>query len=299
MHTLISIALCTYNGSKYLKEQVLSIINQTYKNIELVIVDDCSTDDTIIILNELANTFTKIRVHQNEKNLGFNSNFQKAISLCTGDFIAVADQDDIWLPNKLEVLLANIKDNWLVFSNSELIDDEGKKLAQQILKPEFSLKGKSYKSFLFYNSVTGHTLMINREFQQYFMPIPKSGYYDWWMGFIAMYHRKAVYVNQCLTLHRLHHTSTTFTTYNKQTKEKRQVLRNEILTNLQLLQDYKGLSNNDRLLIKKISSSYKKRISLFLIELIVKYYNIYFPDYKPRSWKSRLNFAIQFSKGKY
>jgi len=291
--------MCTYNGAKYLEEQILSIINQTHKNIELIIVDDCSTDETLAILNDLAKSFTTIKIYQNRINLGFNNNFQKAISLCTGNFIAIADQDDIWMPNKLEVLLANIKDNWLAFSNSELIDNDGKKMNQQILKPNFSLKGKSYKSFLFYNSVTGHTLLMNRQFLPYFMPIPASGYYDWWMGFIAMYHNKAIYINQCLTLHRVHQTSTTFTAYNKVKKEKRNVLRNEILTNLKLLKDYKGLTTQDSHLISKIYSSYKKSISLFLITSIVKDYAAYFPDYKQRNWLSRLNFAFQFSEGKY
>lgn len=296
MLPLISIALCTYNGAGYLEEQLLSIVNQTYSNIELIVVDDCSTDDTQAILDRFSATYPVTRVYRNDRNLGFNKNFQKAISLCKGEYIAIADQDDIWLPQKLEILRANIGDNWLAYSNSELIDSEGKQLGRQILNFQPASGKKSYKGLLLYNSVTGHTMLMKQEFRDYFMPIPAEGYYDWWIGFIAVYHQKAVYVNQCLTQHRIHQTSTTFTIYNTQRKEKRQILRNEVLTNLKLLQKYKRLSGQDRLDIEKISAAFSKGISPFLIKLIVTQYPVYFPDLKPRNFLSRLNFALKFLK---
>ncbi|TDG37147.1 glycosyltransferase family 2 protein [Pedobacter changchengzhani] len=287
---LISIALCTYNGASFLEEQIMSILNQTHKNIELVIVDDCSTDNTFQISENLAFLYPQIKSFRNTHNLGFNKNFEKAIELTTGEYVAISDQDDIWLPSKLEVLLDNIKDKWLVFSNSKLIDEEDKELGKQILKPDFTLEGKSYKSFLFYNSVTGHTSMFNKSFVTYFTPIPPEGYYDWWMGFIAMYHNQAICVNQCLTLHRIHQKSVTFNAYKQQTKK---VLNDEINTNLRLVQTYKGLTTDDKILINKIAKAYQKKISLFLINLIIKHYNEYFPDRKPRKWFSKLNFAIK------
>lgn len=285
--------MCTYNGAKYLEEQIVSILNQTHKNIELVIVDDCSSDETLAILNDLANSFTCIKVYQNEINLGFNNNFQKAINLCSGDFIAIADHDDIWIPHKLEVLLANIKDNWLVFSNSELIDKEGKKMNQQILKPNFNLEGKSYKSFLFYNSVTGHTLLINRQFLPYFLPIPSSGYYDWWMGFVAMYHKKATYVNECLTLHRTHSSSVTTAAYSNDKKQLKKDLNLETEIQLEQFTQYKNLKVKDKKFLGKISKEYHKNFSLYLMWLISMDYPTFFPDKKPRNWLSRLNFALK------
>ena len=290
MEPLISIALCTYNGAQFLEEQVKSILSQTHKNIELIILDDCSTDDTFQISENLAVHYPQIKSFRNTQNLGFNKNFEKAINLTTGEYIAISDQDDIWLPNKLEILLANIKDKWLVFSNSELIDDEGKDLGKQILKSDFTLKGKSFKSFLFYNSVTGHTSMFNRSFLKHFTPIPARGYYDWWLGFVATYHNQAVCVNQCLTLHRMHQKSVTFNAYKKEAKK---VLNDEINTNLQLVKNYNGLSAADKNLVNKIANAYQKSFSFFLTNLIVKHYNEYFPDRKPRKWLSRLNFALK------
>ena len=87
MEPLISIALCTYNGANFLQQQLDSILNQTYKHIELVIVDDGSSDGTKDILKQYAAKYEQIKLYFNETNIGFNANFQKAISFCSGDFI--------------------------------------------------------------------------------------------------------------------------------------------------------------------------------------------------------------------
>ena len=235
----ISIALCTYNAGIFLQKQIFSILGQSYQDIELVIVDDCSTDGTYEYLQELKKQHPQIKLFRNDVNLGFNKNFEKAISLCTGDFIAISDQDDIWLTDKLEVLVSNIGDNWLIFSNSELIDEEEELLGVQILKPDFSMENKSFKSILLYNSVTGHTCLFTKEFREYFMPIPTNGYYDWWMGFIAFYHNKATCVNSCLTLHRMHNKSVIGQTYVEDKKTTRKTLQKELATQLALAKNYK------------------------------------------------------------
>src|ERR1700753_2011765 len=98
---LVSIALCTYNGAVYLKEQLDSLIAQTYPNIEIVVVDDRSADDTWQLLTGYANTYPQFKIHQNAQNLGFVKNFEHAASLCSGELIALCDQDDIWHPEKI------------------------------------------------------------------------------------------------------------------------------------------------------------------------------------------------------
>ena len=93
---LVSIAICTYNGERFLKKQIDSLLNQGYSNIEIIAVDDRSTDRTWDMLQEYAQKDKRVQTYQNEKNLGYARNFEKAITLCKGDFIALADQDDIW-----------------------------------------------------------------------------------------------------------------------------------------------------------------------------------------------------------
>src|SRR5258708_3925751 len=102
---LVSIALCTYNGEAYLKEQLDSLIDQTYPNCEIIIVDDCSKDGTVDILKQYANEYTQIKLYINTENLGYTKNFEKAIVLCNGEYIALCDQDDIWDKNKISIMI--------------------------------------------------------------------------------------------------------------------------------------------------------------------------------------------------
>ncbi len=109
-----SVALATYNGSKYILDLLNSVVNQTKKADEVVIVDDCSTDDTVekisafIKEHNLEKTF---KLFVNEKNLGYAENFRKAMEKCTGEVIFLADQDDIWVPDRLEKMLCVMRRN--------------------------------------------------------------------------------------------------------------------------------------------------------------------------------------------
>ena len=98
----ISIALATFNGARYLKDQLASLVEQTFLPAELVVTDDCSTDDTLAILEWFSTVAPfPVKVHRNKLRLGYGMNFLKAASFCTGDVIAFSDQDDVWLPAKL------------------------------------------------------------------------------------------------------------------------------------------------------------------------------------------------------
>src|ERR1051326_9204347 len=123
----LSIALCTYNGAVYLKEQLESIAAQTRRPDELVISDDQSTDNTLRVIEEFAPTAGfPVRLSVNESNLGTPKNFEKAISLCRGDVIVLSDQDDVWHPDKLESVERVFESKpqlSLVFSNAELVDE--------------------------------------------------------------------------------------------------------------------------------------------------------------------------------
>src|ERR1700741_3685870 len=101
---LVSVALCTYNGEKFLEKQLDSIFLQDYSNLEIVVVDDCSKDNTWDILQRYAHNNERLRLYRNRRNLGYSRNFEKAIKLCRGDLIALADQDDIWEKEKIRIL---------------------------------------------------------------------------------------------------------------------------------------------------------------------------------------------------
>jgi len=296
MGPLISVALCTYNGSLFLEKQLMSIINQTYKNVEIVIVDDCSIDDTFEITQIFAQKYPQIKSFRNTHNIGFNKNFEKAINIASGEYIAISDQDDIWLENKLERLMENIGDKWLIFSNSEWVDETERMLGKRTLSYDFDLGNRTFKSFLFYNSVTGHTSMISRRLLSYILPLPEIGYYDWWMGFVAVYHNQISCLNECLTLHRIHQSSVMHRFKGEVYKNTKIDRTDEMITNLKILENYKLLNESDKKLISKIKNSYtKQRLSTFIIRLIYSHYQDFFPDLKYRTGLSRLNFAFKFA----
>lgn len=124
----ISIILCTYNGEAYLREQIDSLLAQTYPFYELIVQDDCSTDGTGQIVHTYGEQYPdrNIRFHANPRRLGFNRNFLTALQRATGEYIACCDQDDIWLPDKLETLMREIGDSPLIFHNSYVMDGSPK-----------------------------------------------------------------------------------------------------------------------------------------------------------------------------
>lgn len=132
--TNISVALCTYNGADYLKEQLLSIINQTIKVDEIVICDDCSSDNTVLIIKEFIEKYPNlIRFYQNDNNLGYRKNFDKCYRLCKGEYIFSCDQDDIWNNNKIEKIINVFNEKTvLVFTNAALIDKNGNNIGKSL-----------------------------------------------------------------------------------------------------------------------------------------------------------------------
>lgn len=106
---LVSIALATYNGEKFIAEQMESILNQSFQDFEVIIHDDCSADETYNLLRQFAQKDSRIVLKKNEYNLGFAKNFKTIVDDCSGKYIAFSDQDDIWDIRHLEVLLSIIE----------------------------------------------------------------------------------------------------------------------------------------------------------------------------------------------
>ena len=113
--------MTTYNGQSFLEKQLNSILSQTIKVDEIIVCDDGSTDATHKILSKYESTGV-LKFQVNDSNLGFVRNFEKALSLCTGEYIFLSDQDDIWYPNKVEVLIKSLNGNLLIHSDCDLID---------------------------------------------------------------------------------------------------------------------------------------------------------------------------------
>ncbi|MGA0558492.1 glycosyltransferase family 2 protein [Larkinella sp. VNQ87] len=195
----VSVALCTYNGAAYLDTQLQSLLTQTRLPDELVVCDDDSTDQTSEILKRFAAQAPfPTRLIKNENRLGYNKNFEKALSLCTGDFLFICDQDDAWLPEKLETLtmyLLQHPDTDLVFTNARIADanlaDTGRLFWDTVrfTEPirERWRRGEAIEVLLDGNRVMGCTSAMRRRFLADLLPIPTlpNYIYDGWMALVA------------------------------------------------------------------------------------------------------------------
>lgn len=188
---MVSIVMATYNGEKYLRQQLDSILQQTHQNFELIVVDDASTDTTLFILDEYAATDSRISVFSAGKNSGLVANFERGLRLAKGDFIALSDQDDFFRQDKLERLLAALKDSPnrdLVISDLSLIDEEGNEMARSMwryrkLNP---IAGKPFRRLLYKNFATGCAMMFRRRLLEIALPFPQDCLvHDWWLAVVS------------------------------------------------------------------------------------------------------------------
>lgn len=173
-----SVALCTYNGEKYIREQIESILHQTMSVDEIVVCDDGSTDGTLDIIESYSSPeHPQIRIYRNDKNLGPARNFQQAINLCQGDIIFLSDQDDIWQATKVAQIVqyfACHPNHQVIFTDGQLIDHERKPIPQGTLWRCFGLSeagisaidaGLGIELFANENRATGATMAIRRTFE--------------------------------------------------------------------------------------------------------------------------------------
>jgi|SRR5690554_2194578 len=297
---LISIALCTYNGQEFLSEQLSSILAQSHDHLEVIVCDDGSTDRTIQIVEDFAARDPRVKLYQNPRNLGFNKNFEKAISISSGEFIAISDQDDIWEPDKIRLLYENIQDNLLIFSNSLRMDRTGKLLGDQLLS-NFSIQDKTFKAYLLHNYTTGHTCLFRRKFVDFILPLPEVGYYDWWMGFVALYHQKITFLDQPLTRHRVHAGSVIQTVFSDEKAKSQTDLFNTDLNirQLKVFRSYKNLLQDDRDIIDELIEDLetkKRQFSPRLFAKLVFSFDDYIVSKKKRGVLSKLNLARKYAR---
>ena len=207
-----SVALCTFNGEKYLRKQLDSILEQTVAVDEIVVCDDLSTDATLSILNQYKETFPNIfKIHANEKNLRSVKNFEKAISLCENEIVFLCDQDDMWIPEKVEVILNQFKispELQVIATNAFIINDDEDMLNVSTIYDIPSKTTKEMKEILFFhqNFCTGATMAMRKEFADDLMPFPPENlfHHDEWIALKASLKNQLLFLNDRLIKYRIH-----------------------------------------------------------------------------------------------
>lgn len=204
----ISVALCTFNGEKYIKEQLESIIGQTKRPDEIIIVDDGSTDKTVEICNRILRQFLgEWTVYVNDVNLGYKRNFLKAMKKTSGDVVFLSDQDDVWLKGKIEIMMRQFEDDTVllafhdvVVTNERLVVIEESFWKTQGFFPN-NIQNINDK-LLQYDYIQGASCAIRRNLIEKITEIPVQSIHDEWLGMIAAAYNGIAIVPEKLSLYR-------------------------------------------------------------------------------------------------
>lgn len=213
----LSVAMCTYNGEAYIREQILSIYNQTTPVDEIIICDDCSEDNTVKIIQELMKHYDlPIQLYQNPYNYSYQKNFEQALCRCSGDIIFLSDQDDIWSPTKVTTIVNYFECNpskEFIFTNAILVNSAGVSSFNQNLFDVLGLDKKNLQLFdngyacevlSIYCRVMGATCALRASLLPYCIPLSNVIPHDEMIAIIAALQNKIGYINQCLIKYRQH-----------------------------------------------------------------------------------------------
>ena len=211
----ISVALCTYDGARYLEEQLASIASQTRLPDEVVICDDGSHDASVSIAQAFADRVPfAVQVHVNPQNVGFVANFQNVVARCSGDLIALSDQDDVWHSDKLdrmEQALHDAPDAAAAFSNATLIDGASQPLPGSLweavgfdARRQASFADGPLRELLRRNVVTGGTLLLRARHLPLLLPFPDSAPHDFWIALVLSVESRLIALADPCMSYRLH-----------------------------------------------------------------------------------------------
>lgn len=205
----ISVCIATYNGALFLEEQLNSILSQLGNNDEVIIVDDCSSDGTVNIIRSYEDA--RIVFYRNSENVGVNFTFERAISIATGEYLFLSDQDDIWSAGRLKIMLSVLEQSsiLLVSSNFSSIDAEGKPFGNysNLVKSSSSQKYLSniWDIYLGKLNYFGCTMAFTKALKDIILPFPSYlESHDLWIAIAANLAHSNFHLDDITLLHRVH-----------------------------------------------------------------------------------------------
>lgn len=204
---MVSVCIATFNGEEYIEEQLASILSQLTSEDEVIISDDGSTDQTIQIINSFKDCRIRLIRHSKTKcKFSFDyttHNFENALQYAQGDYIFLADQDDIWLPGKVKIMCSYLQKNTLVLSDCKMVNSRLETISESYFKCNQS--GKGIWKNIIHNSYLGCCMAFQRELLKKAFPFPKSAVaHDIWLGLLAEKFGKVVFLDVPMILYRRH-----------------------------------------------------------------------------------------------
>jgi glycosyltransferase involved in cell wall biosynthesis len=211
---MIDILLPVYNGEKYIKEQIESLENQTFKDFKIIIRNDGSSDSSATLLDFVASKYDNIILIKDEKgNLGLSKTLEILIRASSSEYFMFCDQDDKWMPNKIEISYEAIKNieskhpntPILVCTDSTCVDDNEKIISQSFFKSQkYTDVTDNPVKIAAMNVVQGNTCILNSFCKQYILPFPPYVLYDHWCGIMISHYGIVKYIHQPTLWYRQH-----------------------------------------------------------------------------------------------
>lgn len=225
---MISVCMATYNGEEYIKEQLESILCQLGEMDEIIISDDGSTDNTLNIIESYNDS--RIKIHINTGKHGFVYNFENALQKAKGEYIFLSDQDDIWLPEKINSLIKILHDYWLVCSNAIVVDENLNEINKSFFNEIKAGKG-ILKNFI-KSRYWGFGIAFRKELLELALPFPVQNEmgHDMILGFIADINNKIYFEKTSYTLYRRHSNTVTNIGSNRKSRSLFKIFKGRIIT---------------------------------------------------------------------
>lgn len=274
----VSVVMATFNGERYLAAQLDTIYAQTWPNLEVVVSDDASSDGTEALLESYA-TRHGLRFVAQQERLGLVGNFERALTLATGEWVALSDQDDVWKPEKITRMMAAATDaanpRTLVYCNpAETLEEDGRVHYELAHEPVIRFErahgsGRPAHLLLAENWVVSHTMLLRRTVLERALPFPAGlRYHDGWLALAACSEGEILFLDECLQTYRRHGGSFTFQTSSPQRRKlaawlsgasraQWQRLAEEETRRLEAAQQLPGWSDEERARLNRLRTYYR------------------------------------------